>query len=172
MPKFKLFMEDNDNTPFTISGDINRRSMIKYHKMLDLKDANINFKPKLCLVSCRDVSWIDGNDLYEVLEDKLRSIKFDCTLKRFGKYIDDTGETVVYIKVELPQDIKEIRQEIFKRIKFVGSDTNTDHANMPHIEIARYKGQVPTLPRFERETINIKTLRLLHQGNKITEKLF
>jgi hypothetical protein len=165
-------MENEDKTPFSITGDIPRRSIVKYHKMLDLKDSKINFKPKLCLVCCNDVSWIDGKDLYEVLEDKMRDIKFDCELKKFGTFKDVDGMNIVYIKIELPQTIKQLRQEIFKRIKYVGSDTAHDKTNTPHIEIARFKGKVPTLPTFEPETMSIKTLRFLYEGNVKLEQTF
>ena len=172
MPNFRTFVKERDlQTPFSIIGDISRRSIIKYHNMLDLKSSKINYKPNLNLIQCNNVQWVDGNDLFEVLEDKFTGEKFDCVLKKFGKF--QLGlENVVYIKVELPQKIKEARIDAFKRIKYIGSETEHDITNTPHIEIARFKGDVPTLPSFEPETISIHTLRFIYQGKEDLEKTF
>ena len=172
MQKFKTFVNENDKkTPFSINGVLPRRLLVKYHKMLELKGSKINFQPKLCLVSCHNVEWLDGDDLYDILEDGLVGLKFDCEVKKFGKF-KIGNETIVYLKIEIPQKVKELRQDIFKRIKYVGSDTEKDQTNTPHIEIARFKGEAPKLPSFDPETLRINTLRFNFKGKENIEKTF
>lgn len=170
---FSNLLENSDiQNPFSIRGDLSRRIISKYHKMLILKGGKIEYSPYLSFINCRNVSWIDGKDLFEVIEDTLRDISFDCIFTKFGVFNDIDGYNIVHIKVELPQNIKEIRQLIFKRIKYVGSDTDSDKTNTPHIVIAKFKDNTPTLPSFDPQTVNISKLKFIFDGNVKIDQYF
>ena len=168
---FRKFIEGEELVPVEIVGDINRRIVSKYHSMLDLKGSKINFKPDFKFIVCDDIPWITGQDLYEVLEDIINNVSFDITLTRFGTFEKKDGSKVVCVKVDIPNEMKDLKKEAFKRIKYVGSDVEKG-INYPYIEIATFKGKTPTLPKFEPQTVKIKRLKMIYKGPQSFEQYF
>lgn len=159
-------------TPFCVNGDITRRLVSKYHKLIDLKGSKIDFNPSLSFINCNNIHWIDGKDLFEVMEPMLTNLKFDCSITKFGVFKDIDNKNILYLKIELPQYVKELRHKLFKRIKYVGANTEADKTNIPHIRIASFTDKVPSCPKFEPETISITKLKYIFDGNVKMEQYF
>lgn len=163
---------NSKNTPFYIQGDITRRLVSKYHKLVDLKGSKIEFNPSLSFISCNNIHWIDGKDLFEVMEPMLTNLKFECSITNFGVFKDIDKQNILYLKLEVPQYVKELRHKIFKRIKYVGSNMDDDKTNIPHIKIASFSDKVPSFPKFNPENISITKLKYIFDGNVKMEQYF
>lgn len=175
---FERDMSDKEmSNSLFLYGDISKKVQQKYKKLIELNGDDIleeeNQPHMTFLYLPHPVTGLDGKELYDIIKPILKGNSFTIKTKNFdvfkgvGFNNELNAADCLVVKLEVPKEMKEAREEVKKAISDNGGKfTETYKEFKPHMTIAYYKkGKIPEkLPKFEPEEISLPSIKFQYGG--------
>lgn len=159
--------------------DITKDVQQKYKDLVsvdgDLKEDEI--QPHMTFLYLpHPVEDIDEEKLYEVIKPILSGKSFTIKTKKYDVFKGVEGGTrdCLIVKLEVPQELKDVREEVKKAIEKAGGKFEETYKEYkPHMTLGYYSlGSKFNLPKFESEEITIPEIKFQYGGSDKPKRSF